>query len=90
MRKPINIKQPMSACCDMPFPVNMRREDVSRYCDEVANKLADEVKRHIMQEIGPNWFLCDNGWRTGKDFIHEPGVYRIEVLFTVTNELLRF
>lgn len=89
MRRPNNLMQPKQATVLMEFPIHMPREKVEMYCEEVAKKLAEEVRKEIMDKIGPNWFLCNDGWRTGRDFIHEPGLYRMEVVFAVNNEILK-
>lgn len=89
MKIPNNIMHPKSATVTMEFPIHMQRDEVERYCEEVAKKLAEEVRKEIMDKIGPNWFYCSDGWRTGHDFIHEPGLYRMEVVFAVNNEILK-
>ena len=57
MRRPNNLMQPKQATVLMEFPIHMPREKVEMYCEEVAKKLAEEVRKEIMDKIGPNWFL---------------------------------
>lgn len=80
---PYEDRTPMSCAVNMEFPINMSKEKADLYCEEVANKIAAEIRRHVREKLGPVWHICSDGWRTGRDFIHEPGVYRCEVLFTV-------
>lgn len=77
----VNKPERKSITVEMPFPLNMHDDAISDYCDVAARKMADTMRREIMEKIGPNWFDTPSG------FVHAPGVYRCRVDFTITNEL---
>lgn len=74
----------------LTFPMHMDNDRIRLYADEAAKKLADIVYKEIRDNAGPNWFVDDNGWRDGKYLIHEPGAYRLRVVFKVEKKLERF
>lgn len=71
----------------LEYPINWEEERIDMIREEAASKLADVIRQEILKEIGPNWFLCNDGWRTGRDRIHQPGIYKFRVDFMLENTL---
>ena len=74
----------------MSYSMNMDSEEIKLYAEEVAKKLADVVYREIRENAEPYWFINNDGWRDGKYLVHEPGMYRLDVIFKVEKRLERF
>jgi len=87
IRPPKDLKQ---VCTFLSFPMHMSNERVRLYAEEAAKKLADIIYREIRDNAEPNWFVNNDGWRDGHYLVHEPGVYRLNVVFKVEKKLERF
>lgn len=74
----------------LQFPMHMSNEKIKLYAEEAAKKLADIIYREIRDNAEPNWFVNSDGWRDGHYLVHEPGVYRLDVVFKVEKRLERF
>jgi hypothetical protein len=79
MAKPSEIK---GMAMEISYPVNMDTERISLVKQETAEVISRKFREELEEKIGPNWFEVASGW------IHQPGVYRLDVKFTINMELV--
>lgn len=87
METPKDLKQ---VCTFLSFPMHMSEGEIKIYSEAAAKKLADVVYREIRENVEPYWFIDNQGWQTGRYLVHEPGMYRVQVVFKVEKKLERF
>lgn len=86
---PTSKKRPdrKSIFVNIEYPIHWEEERIDMIREEAASKLADAIRQEILKEIGPNWFISDDGWKTGRYRIHQPGIYKFRIDFMLENTL---
>jgi hypothetical protein len=67
---------------ELSYPVHMDAERIDLVRQETAEMLARKFREELEQKIGPNWFDTPSG------YVHQPGIYRLDVKFTINMELV--
>lgn len=79
VRKPPQMK---TLAVQTAFPMNMGTDTIDLVRRETAEMIAGTLRDEILEAMGPNWFETASGW------IHQPGMYRLNVRLSVASELV--
>jgi len=75
-------KEVKSIAIDMPYDMNLSDDRIRLIREETARAIAAKVEEEILKVMKPNYFEVATGW------IHQPGIYRFKIDFSLMNELM--